>query len=98
MSHWRGNVISSHEDGTKHQTTTENDSQRIGINRISQMHQTTENEYGNDDADWNMPGDDLLPEHVSQTEQEGESTNLASGSGTEGIAVAPKSRLMESGN
>ena len=50
------------------------------------MHQTAENEYGSDDADWNMPGDDLLPEHVSQTEQEGECTNLTGSTGTEGIA------------
>ena len=50
------------------------------------MHQTTENEYGSDDADWNMPGNNLLPEHVSQAEQEGECTNLTGSTGSEGIA------------
>ena len=49
------------------------------------MHQTAENEYGSDDADWNMPGNDLLPKHISQTEQQGESTNLTGSSGTEAI-------------
>ena len=50
------------------------------------MHQTAENEYGSDDADWNMPGNDLLPEHVSQTEQERDGTNLTGSTGTESIA------------
>ena len=50
------------------------------------MHQTTENEYSSDDADWNMPGNDLLPEQVNQTEQQGECTNLTGCTGTEGIA------------
>ena len=62
------------------------------------MHQTAENEYGSDDADWNMPGNDLLPEHVSQTEQEGECTNLTGSTGTEGIASGTEEQLNASGN
>ena len=58
------------------------------------MHQTTENEYGSDDADWNMPGDDLLPEHISQTEQQGECTNLTGCTGTKGVTSSTEEQTQ----
>ena len=64
---------------------------------VGAAHQTAEYKHGSDDAYRNVPGDDLLPEHVCQTEQEGNGTNLTRCTGTEALACSTKEKAQRVG-
>ena len=51
------------------------------------MHQTCEHEDSTDDADGDMPGDDLLPEHIHKSQQQSQCTNLTHRSSTVGMVT-----------
>ena len=46
------------------------------------MEQTCEHKYCAEDADWDMPGDDLLPQHIEQAYDKCEGTDLTHRSGS----------------
>ena len=85
--HGRRHVVGSHEDGTEHETTREDDANGVGIAWISQMHDACKDEYRADDGDGNVPGDDLLPQHVCQAQQECQATDFTQGTGSSGMVT-----------
>ena len=81
VCHGRGDIVGGHEDGAKHETTAEDGSHGVGIDGVGHVEQSAEDEDGGDDAHGDVPRDDLLPQHVSQSDEKGQGAHLANGTG-----------------
>ena len=73
MAHRRSYIIRSHEDSTQHQTTGQQLHHRRYIDfRINPVHDAGENEYRSQNGYGNVPCNNLLPQHIGQSQQQGQ--------------------------
>ena len=83
MIHRRCHIVGSHEACTQKQTTRKQMIHRRCICcRICQVHDTTKHEYGKQNRYRNVPSDNLLPQHIYQTDNQRQLADFTDTAGT----------------
>ena len=90
--HGRGDIVGCHEDGTQQQSATQDDGGGSSIGGIDEVHHAAKQKDGADDADRDVPRDNLTPQHEGEAEEQRQREEAERQTAREAEQVAGRNR------